>query len=349
MNNYGTTQEKLKEYFDEVEFVNFQRKDTYGKGLIKTFSKGNIIKALAFLPTFIYWKHVFNGFQKKYLNIEKKKLLSMNDFENYKCSSDVYFTGSDQVWNTGWNNGVLLPMYLSFVPKNIPKYAYAASFGNNNLSSDDINKSFDYISQYKKIAVREKSGIDILKRNYNYNNSICILDPTLSMNGDFWRKYKRKEKISKDEKYILIYNLNRSKEFDEYAEKLSRKTGYKLYRFCTRLDQIFRNGKSLIMPEIFDFITLIDNAEIVLTDSFHATAFSINMNTEPICIYPENYSGRISEFLNMIGATCRHINGYDDFDVINRHVDFKKINKVLEVERAKTNKYLEEIINDLKG
>ena len=56
-----------------------------------------------------------------------------------------------------------------------------------------------------------------------------------------------------------------------------------MVRLCNRYDQFYRPGKSIIIPEIIDFIKLIDNAKYVLTDSFHATAFSMNMNTEPIC------------------------------------------------------------------
>lgn len=345
--NYGTqlqafaTQEKLKQFFEEVKFIDYRRKDTYGLGLLRTFTKGNILKAPAVIPTLIYWKYIFGGFQKKYLNITKEKYLNDIDLKNFQDAFDIYITGSDQVWNTGWNNGIIPAMYLNFISSEKPKYAYAASFGKGKLSEKDIDESKEYIRQYKKITVREKSGIDVLKKQYNYENCEQILDPTLAFDGDYWRKLAPKSKIK--EPYILIYNLNRSKEFDEYAEELSKRTGLKLYRFCTRFDQIFRNGKSIIIPKIFEFITLVDNAEFVLTDSFHATAFSINLNTEPICIYPDNYSGRLSEFLNLIGAEHRHAISYSDYDIINRKTNFDDVNKILNKERMKIDKYLKEI------
>lgn len=350
VSNYGTqlqafaTQEKLKEYFDEVTFIDYRRNDTYGVGLLKTFTKGNILKAPAVIPTLIYWKYIFGSFQKKHLNLTKETYLSTEDLKIFKDEYDIYFTGSDQVWNTGWNNGIIPEMYLNFIPENKSRYAYAASFGKGKLSNQDIEESKEYIKKYKKITVREESGLDVLKKQYNYKNCERIVDPTLAFNGDFWRKYAPKSKIK--EKYILIYNLNRSKEFDKYAEELAKKTGYKLYRFCTRFDQILRNGKSLVIPRIFEFITLVDNAEIVLTDSFHATAFSMNLNTEPICIYPESYSGRLSEFLKLVGAECRHAKDYSDFDVVNRKTDFNKVNKILAEEREKIDKYLNEIIKN---
>ena len=54
-------------------------------------------------------------------------------------------------------------------------------------------------------------------------------------------------------------------------------TGYKLYRFCTRIDQMVRNGKSLIVPEIFDFISLVDNAKIVLIGTDFESNTSIHL------------------------------------------------------------------------
>jgi len=348
--NYGTqlqayaTQEKLKEYFEDVSFINYKRPDTFGIKLMKTFTKGNILKAPVILPTLIYWKFIFGKFQKKYLNINKKLYVYPEDFENFKDEADIYFSGSDQVWNTGWNNGIIAPLYLSFVPNDKPKYAYASSFGKKLLSSEEIPEIKKYLKQFSKISVREKSGLKILEEQLEIDDAIQIIDPTLALSADFWRNIAPPAKIKED--YILVYNLNRSKEFDEYAKKLAEKTGYKVYRFCTRFDQILRYGKSLVIPKVLEFITLIDHAKIVLTDSFHATAFSINMNTEPICIYPNNYSSRLSDFLELIESPERHVTNYEDFDLINKHMNFTKINEILERERKKIDQFLKEIVTE---
>lgn len=313
--NYGTqlqayaTQEKLKEYFNEVAFIDYRRPDTYGIKLLKTFTKGNIFKIPAILPTLIYWKHNFGGFQKRYLNFTKKKYLSLEDFNEFEDIADIYFSGS---------------------------------FGKSKLEEDEIVEAKKYLDKYKMISVREDSGVEILENQLHISNAIRLVDPTIAMPAKFWRNIAPKRKIK--EEYILIYNLNKSKEFDKYAEELSKRTGLKLYRFCTRFDQIFRNGKSIIMPDILDFITLVDNAKIVLTDSFHATAFAMNLNTEPICIYPDNYSGRLSSFLDLVDSQQRHAKNYDDFDVIERHVDFNNVNKILEKERRKVDDFLTNIV-----
>lgn len=351
--NYGTqlqlfaTQEKFKEYFEKVEFIDFRRKDTYGIGLLRTFTKGNILKALIVLPTLFYWKRVFGQFQKKYILLSKKKYLKIKDFNSYCLDADVYFTGSDQVWNSGWNRGIISPYYLSFIPKDKIKFSYAASFGMSHLTKSDIKETKEYIKQYDYISVREKSGVDILQKQYQYKNVVHIVDPTLIMNGDFWRCYAPKCRIKED--YILIYNLQRSKNFDQYANEISKRTGLKLYRFCTRFDQIVRNGKSIVIPSIFEFVSLIDNARLVITDSFHATAFSMNLNTEPICLYPSDYSGRISEFLELVGALDRHPDNYNDFSILDRHVNFEVVNSILEKKRKEADDFLENVVSLTKG
>lgn len=350
--NYGTqlqalaTQEKLKEYFDDVSFVDYRRPDTYGIKLIQTFTKGNILKAPAILPTIIYWKHVFGGFQKKYLNLSERTYLEYSDFNSFDDYADVYFSGSDQVWNTGWNNGIIPPFYLSFVPDHKPRYAYSSSFGLTQLDDTYIDECKNYLSKFNKISVREESGLKILNNQLGLDNTIRIVDPTLALGPEFWRSLSPKSRIKGD--YILIYNLNKSPEFDKYADELSKRTGYKLYRFCTRADQILRNGKSLVMPEILEFITLVDNAKLVLTDSFHATAFSINLNTEPVCIYPKEYSSRLSDFLELVDCQQRHVRDYNDFDVVNRHCDFNKANIILEEERRKVDIFLQSIVEEVK-
>jgi len=350
--NYGTqlqalaTQEKLKEYFDDVKFIDYRRRDTYGIGLLKTFSKGNIFRGLASLPTLLIWHFKFNRFRKKYLNLTQKKYLKDSDFDNFKSNADYYVVGSDQVWNTGWNGGVIPALYLNFVTKGKPKISFSSSFGMNKLEEENLNEVKKYLEEFKCISVREPSGVNIIKNQLKINNINVeqLVDPVLSMPADFWRNISPKNKIS--EKYILIYSLNRNDSLDKYAKELSKKTGLKLIRFCTRLDQIIRTGHSKLIPEIPEFISLIDNAEYVITDSFHATAFSMLMNTEPICIYPKMFSNRISEFLDLVDESDRHLKKYTDLDIIDKKVDFKKVNNILENERLRVDEYLKNAISN---
>ena len=349
--NYGSvlqalaTQEILKQHGCDVTIIDYIRKDVRYENLVKKWSGGNPIKALAIIPTILRWKNVFQSFTKKYLDLSENTYTTEDDFENYPLDADAYCTGSDQVWNSKWNNGILPCLYLSFVPNDKYKFAFSASFGQSKLSTEEINKTKPYLEQYNRISVRESEAKVILDEQYNIKNSVHLVDPTLCVSGDFWRKYETPRKIKDD--YILIYNLNRSKEFDRYAVELSKRTGLKLVRFCTRYDQFYRPGKSMLVPEVFDFISLIDNAKFVLTDSFHATAFSLNLHTEPICVYPKEFGGRLESILKQTNTTQRHIDNYGDFDVVNRAVDFEQVDEILSVERKKASIFIDAVVEDI--
>lgn len=347
--NYGSvlqalaTQEILKQHGCEVEIINYIREDVKYENLLKVRSNGNVIKKAVLYPSVKRWKKVFESFYHEHLNLSEHIYTTKDDFNRYPLHADVFCTGSDQVWNSKWNLGIVPELYLSFAPKNSFKFAFSASFGQNRLEDSEVKATQKYIDDYHFISVREKSAVKILEEQYGVKDAVHILDPTLTMNDSFWRHHAAKRKIAGD--YILIYNLNRSREFDDYAKKLSKKTGLPLVRLCIRYDQFYRVGKSVLIPEIPEFISLIDNAKYVLTDSFHATAFSMNMGTEPICVYPKEFGGRLESFLNLVESQQRHVKNYDDLDVVNRNVDFTTVNRILEAERKKANEFLDAVLN----
>ena len=144
-------------------------------------------------------------------------------------------------------------------------------------------------------------------------------------------KYKERRK-----KYVLIYQLNHNTEFDRYAVEFAKRKNLELVRFCTRFDQKRLPGKSVIIPEVEEFPGLIANAEYVITDSFHATAFSINLNTKFISIYPKDYSSRLNDILILTGLESRHLKSYEDFEIADKEIDFSSVNKIIIREREKS-------------
>ncbi len=351
--NYGSalqafaTKKLLEKYDCEVEFINYVQPHLLPENIVSTWSKGNLIKAIAIYPTSRRWKKVFGQFCQNNLSLSHDLYSCLSDFEGFSSDADAFCTGSDQVWNSIWNRGIDYPLYLSFIPKEKYKFALSASFGVETLEKHEVELTKPLIDQYRHISVREKSGLKILENQYHYNNAIQLCDPTISLDADEWRLYSSNRRIKGD--YILIYNLNRSREFDAYAKRLSKITGLKLVRLCTRYDQFYRCGKSVLVPEVFDFVSLIDSAKFVLTDSFHATAFSLNLNTEPICIYPKEFGGRLDSFLRLVNCENRHVSDFNDFDVINRNVDFEMVNQILDLERGRINNYITQIVSEIKN
>ena len=342
--NYGSvlqslaTKDKFLEYGFETEFINYCRPDLKDKNLMNTWCGKNLIKRIFFAPTLFRWKKVFNGYINRNLKVTEKEFENDNDFDGFDWGTDIFCTGSDQVWNDGWNNGFIPYYFLNFCPENSFKFSYSSSFGKTDLDAEYILQTKELLKEYSFLSVREGYSVRLLEEKYGLFGT-NIVDPTLAMDRDYWLKKSKPKKGIKGD-YILIYNLNKSKEFDRFCNKFAKSKRMKMFRLCFRYDQIIRCGRSILIPEIEEFIYLFANAKYVITDSFHATAFSLNLNTIPVCIYPREYGGRIEHILKLTNCENCHVSNFStfDFDVV---VDFDNVNRVLKNERKRVDDFLQ--------
>ena len=349
--NYGSvlqafaTQEKLKEYADEVEIIDYSGgNSTVGRSLkeyIKLGLHGNPAKALAALPYRLRKRAVFGGFAKRNMNLTARRYTKDEDFAEFPLHDGYYFTGSDQVWNPFFEEN--MPFFLNFVPESKKKVAFAISFGTyreEQINPGEADKIIKYVQQYNHISVREERGLKLVREQLGYENAVQLVDPTLAMPPEFWKKLAPRSKINGA--YILLYKLGNEQAFEGYASEVSKRTGLPLIRLCSKSfhQQISGIGKKLMLPRVFQFITLIDNAKYVITDSFHGTAFSMMLNTDVI-VYREEYDGgRISGFLRMLGHEQRHVKNSKDFSILDNPTNFHHVNEILARERERVNEFL---------
>lgn len=343
--NYGSalqtlaTQEVFERLGCEVDFINFVREwEVSGKKQIDRWCEGfspikKLAYAIALTPSLAKQDKVFRDFLRKRIHLQEKAYTTPEDFKHFPIEADIYCTGSDQTWNSGWNKGVIGAMFLDFVPDDVKKISYAASFGKDKLDDWEKEETRLLLKRYTAISVRESSGVGICN-SLGINGATHVLDPTLQMDKNFWLRHMGKRIIK--EPYVLIYQLNSNPDFDRYAKEFARRKGLKLVRFCWRYDQIAKAGRPIVIPPVEDFVSAIYYADYVITDSFHATAFSINMNTDFISIYPHEYGGRIDSILRLTHLERRHLKSYDDFSLVNeKPVDFSETRQILEKEREK--------------
>ena len=146
--------------------------------------------------------------------------------------------------------------------------------------------------------------------------------------------------FNKKDKYILIYNLNRNKKIDNYAKTLAKKTGLKVRYISYQIHEFYKNGKMFCNSKVEDFLSLIDNAQYVITDSFHATAFSLNFNKEFVIVYPGKYSTRLQSILEILGLTNRVAKDENDMSVIENIINYETVNAILNEERSRSIEWL---------
>lgn len=352
--NYGSvlqayaTQEALRKIGFEAEILDYYPERYTKKGMLKRIKNQNkylekflflrILARILIIPSYNIRFKTFEKFLNKYLNTSEKVYSSLDDINEAVPQADIYITGSDQVWNSGWNGGIDRPMFLDFNGiDDKKKIAYAASFGKSKLDDWEVEETSRLLKKYDALSLREKSAVDICE-SIGIKNTINVVDPTLLLTGKDWRKISSNN--FKDEEYILVYNLNRNKKIDNYAKNLSKKTGLKIKYLSYQLHEFYKKGKMYCNPQVEDFLALIDNAKYVISDSFHATAFSINFNTEFVIVYPGKYSTRLQSILELLGLEDRVAKSENDMELVNKHIDFENVNQKIERERTKSIEWL---------
>ena len=225
-----------------------------------------------------------------------------------QCNSnyEIFICGGDQIWN-GEMVGEHLDVYtLQFVNQGLKKIAYSPSVAISHMSKqveDCLEKGLLGID---RISVREKRSLDILKRLSDKKIEV-VVDPVLLLNKSEWLEQSRPTKING--KYILCYLLGDSITQRKAVEIISKRLKLRIVTFPHILVNNVRKC-DLFFGDIKDytsgprqFLDLINNAEFVITDSFHACVFSMIFET-PFIVFERNkpsekgnMNSRIYDFL----------------------------------------------------
>lgn len=88
-------------------------------------------------------------------------------------------------------------------------------------------------------------------------------------------------------------------------------------------------------------------ADYILTNSFHGTAFSINLNKDFAAIKPNKFESRITNILTTVSLMDRLVNGLlasEVTDKILSTINYDKVNAVLDQKRSEAIEYLKSVI-----
>lgn len=282
----------------------------------------------------------FIRFRTKYLNINPfKKKRKIND------EFDKYIVGSDQVWNLNITEHDMA-FFLDFVVDNKKKNSYAASIGVDGYQSEDEILLKQSIKSFDNISVREKDATNYIKgicdnEKYIYNH----IDPVFLTDADDWRKIASTSRIKIKNPYVLIYSF----ESVELAFKIARKFTVKqnLKIVVIRADKIKRIHEASCCRSVgpCEFLYLIDNASLVVTDSFHGTAFSIIFNKQFYSIPFNGTNSRISNILDIFGFQNRLVSSQDQCSCEDI-VDYKDYDITLKQQIDSSTNYLKHIISE---
>lgn len=290
--------------------------------------------------------HDVSRFLRKYIHISPKRYHSYREIMADIPVADAYLSGSDQVWNTQNNNPPedLKAYYLGFAPEGKKRIAYAGSFGKNTFTEEEERIIKEFIAKYDYISVREDDGLKILHR-FGFDNGVHVVDPTLLLRGDDWRKFASVKKAPKAG-YVFVYNLNRNGLIKEVAQAIAKEKGLRIINFADTFDFI-KGAENRFGNSAEDFVNHIAHADYVVTDSFHGTAFSLNLNRQVIVVKAPRYNSRIESILRVAGLLETRLEGTveEALAALATPIDYNEVNPRIEAAREESYEYLKNALS----
>lgn len=282
-------------------------------------------------------KKEFDSFTNRFLPTTARTYVSNSELKQNPPDADVFFAGSDQIWNTFFRNGKDPAFYLDFAPSKSIKASYAASFSTEYVPEEWVQPIKKWLSKMDYISVRESSGVKILEE-LGINGAVHVLDPVFLLDADSWSKIEKNLEL--DEPYLLLYDFDRNKEVADFTKRIAKENGWKIYSVlpCNYCDKCFDQEG----PQAF--VNLVHNAQFVVSNSFHATAFSLIFHKQFVVFNrEENINTRMRDLSQLGGVSNRLINNinstilepidYDGVDIaLGQAIESSKayINMVLE-------------------
>lgn len=316
-NNYGAVVQayallsKLKELGHDAYIID--RQVRYKGVLRRLYHKYSYNHKLAWLSFDKERKHILSPMSMSYKSNEEL----LKGFPNEKF--DAVIVGSDQVWR--WNM-MGHNYFLDFLKgTSTRRYAYAASFGLSKWEGSEANREeiSALLKQFNAISVRENSGVKICRDTFGVDAQL-VLDPTLLHERSFYETTLLKDKPLKGNGKVVSYILG-DKNKGQVLEiaKWAKNKGLKHNElFWTSLDFPSLIGKSECH---FSHVTLttwlneIRNAEYVITNSFHATVFSILFGKKFVVLEsPGGGLDRLLTLFSSLGIADRMVKNVDDID-----------------------------------
>lgn len=272
----------------------------------------------------------FQCFIADKLNVSKK---SYN--ENYyeiDNDYDILICGSDQVWNVELTNNDYAYFFKDLAKAK--KISYAASFGKYKFNDYVFGTIKECLSSFNSIAVREFKAKEIIENGMGLSADL-VLDPVFLLDKDIWLQ---KMNIQKNEGgYILLHMLHDNPKMIKIAKEISTQQNKKVLMMSNSIEE--RWIKSIRGCGPVDFLSLIYNADLVISDSFHAVSFSLIFN-KPLLIGKkdgknEELNSRMMTLDRLFSIKKAFIDAEADYNL-----DYRIINKQIRMEKDKSLEYL---------
>lgn len=278
---------------------------------------------------------VFDAFLEKNFKFSCP-VATANDIPSYY---DVIVFGSDQIWSPIICNGFNAIYYGQFAKGKSCFLSYAASIeGYKDFTSQQWDTITHFLKSFDAISVREKSFRDALADHISKEVE-WVIDPTLLINPIILKKLVKEKPVRR---YVLLFTVQDSTTPYHIAQHIAHEKGCVMVRVRANARLNLRNKEKnvhniyAVRPE--EFVELINYAECVVTNSFHATAISLQLKKDFYAVECE-HPNRIVDLLNSLNLNNRYVTAIEDLNQIEA-IDYERVHSRLKDLSSKSKDYL---------
>ncbi len=276
-----------------------------------------------------------------------KRIEANDNYSNIKQDDfDVFAVGSDQVWRPMYfGQNIIACAYLSFAKNwDVKRISYAASFGTENweYTKEQTAECKKLIKLFDAVSVRESSAVELCEKHFD-TSAMHVLDPTMLLDASDYIKLFEEANTPQSPGSLMCYILDENKEKQEVVSCIEQTLHLKSFSVNSKYEVADAPLKERIQPPVEDWLRGFNDAEFVITDSFHACVFSI-LFEKPFIVYGNKNRGkaRFHSLLSIFGLENRLItNSEDALRVINEPINWEAVN-------AKKKEWQEKSYNFLK-
>lgn len=262
---------------------------------------------------------------------------------------DAYIVGSDQVWRPAYFKHVEY-FFLSFLKSDtVKRIAYAASFGTQEWTFSE-KQTFLYgqlLKKFDAVSVREKSAINMCKQYFGVE-SILVLDPTMLLSKDDYKKLLPKEMTLRSDVDLLVYLLDVNDSKNKVVSWMEQHMNAKgVWINNPKSENKKLSYEDRIAPPVENWLSGFLSARYVVTDSFHACVFSILFHI-PFWVVGNSARGlaRFQSLLSLFGLENRLLNENDPIPnyLMEDSIDWKLVDVRLQNMRDKSISFLMDLL-----
>lgn len=232
---------------------------------------------------------------------------------------DAILYGSDQIWRKQKELGNFNDIYFASHELKAGKYIAFSASTDKIPSNEDYNHFQELLSNFTAISVREKQLLDLCcKLGFTTDQ---IVDPTFLLTGEEWVKHLNIQQTI-EPPYALYYIMKQGVFEIAMVREFVKERGLRLkVLHGYNIDKDDEENISIADPR--DMVSLIYNAQFVITTSFHGLAFAINLHKEFV-VSTDFGMERIKSLLDLLGLQERFIDGKQTIEDFNR-IDYDMV------------------------